>query len=40
VDHGRILRSVLMKPEAELHVEQLHTDVLSLAARASGLPAS
>jgi glutamate/tyrosine decarboxylase-like PLP-dependent enzyme len=40
VDHGRILRSVLMKPEAELHVEQLHTDVLSLADRASGRPAT
>jgi glutamate/tyrosine decarboxylase-like PLP-dependent enzyme len=34
VDHGRILRSVLMKPEAETHVEQLHEDVLRLAARA------
>jgi glutamate/tyrosine decarboxylase-like PLP-dependent enzyme len=35
VDHGRILRSVLMKPEAETHVEQLHDDVLRLAARAT-----
>jgi glutamate/tyrosine decarboxylase-like PLP-dependent enzyme len=34
VDHGRILRSVLMKPEAETHVEQLHEDVLRLATRA------
>jgi glutamate/tyrosine decarboxylase-like PLP-dependent enzyme len=35
VDHGRILRSVLMKPEAETHVEQLHEDVLRLATRAT-----
>jgi glutamate/tyrosine decarboxylase-like PLP-dependent enzyme len=35
VDHGRILRSVLMKPEAETHVEQLHEDVLRLATRAA-----
>jgi glutamate/tyrosine decarboxylase-like PLP-dependent enzyme len=35
VDQGRILRSVLMKPEAETHVEQLHEDVLRLAATAS-----
>jgi glutamate/tyrosine decarboxylase-like PLP-dependent enzyme len=39
VDHGRILRSVLMKPEAETHVEQLHADVLGLAARAWGTAA-
>jgi glutamate/tyrosine decarboxylase-like PLP-dependent enzyme len=35
VPRGRILRSVLMKPEAELHLDQLHADVLSLATRAS-----
>jgi glutamate/tyrosine decarboxylase-like PLP-dependent enzyme len=35
VDHGRILRSVLMKPEAETHIEQLHEDVLRLATRAA-----
>jgi len=35
VDHGRILRSVLMKPEAETHVGQLHEDVLRLATRAA-----
>jgi glutamate/tyrosine decarboxylase-like PLP-dependent enzyme len=35
VDHGRILRSVLMKPEAETHVERLHEDVLRLATRAT-----
>jgi glutamate/tyrosine decarboxylase-like PLP-dependent enzyme len=34
VGQGRILRSVLMKPEAETHVERLHEDVLHLAARA------
>jgi glutamate/tyrosine decarboxylase-like PLP-dependent enzyme len=36
VDHGRILRSVLMKPEAETHVEALHEDVLRLATLAAG----
>jgi glutamate/tyrosine decarboxylase-like PLP-dependent enzyme len=35
VDHGRILRSVLMKPEAATHIEQLHEDVLRLATRAA-----
>jgi hypothetical protein len=35
VDHGRILRSVLMKPEAETHIEALHEDVLRLAMRAA-----
>ena len=34
VDHGRILRSVLMKPEAETHVEQLHRREMTLPRRA------
>jgi glutamate/tyrosine decarboxylase-like PLP-dependent enzyme len=35
VDKGRILRSVLMKPEAETHLDRLHEDVLRLATRAA-----
>ena len=34
VDRGRILRSVLMKPEAELTVDALHSRVEALAAQA------
>jgi glutamate/tyrosine decarboxylase-like PLP-dependent enzyme len=34
VDHGRILRSVLMKPESEDWVDTLHDTVLRLAAAA------
>jgi len=30
VPHGRILRSVLMKPETEEHLPQLHQQVLDL----------
>jgi len=33
VPHGRILRSVLMKPEIEEHVPALHQQVLELLAR-------
>jgi glutamate/tyrosine decarboxylase-like PLP-dependent enzyme len=39
VARGRILRSVLMKPEADLHLDQLHADVRQLAARALPRPA-
>ncbi|TDQ54305.1 pyridoxal phosphate-dependent decarboxylase family protein [Actinorugispora endophytica] len=35
-DRARVLRSVLMKPESETHVEWLHERVSGLAARASG----
>ena len=34
VDHGRILRSVLMKPESEDALPQLHEQIVGLAASA------
>ena len=34
VTHGRILRSVLMKPETETHVPALHREILVLTASA------
>jgi glutamate/tyrosine decarboxylase-like PLP-dependent enzyme len=35
VPHGRILRSVLMKPETEQHIPSLHRQVLDLLAQGS-----